>query len=48
MLTLIYQELLAIKKELQAIRSSLECTEQTITVKPTRKIGIKRDFQESI
>lgn len=47
MLKLIYQELVAIKKELQAIRSSLECTEQTITVKPTsEKIGIRQNFQE--
>ena len=47
MLKLIYQELVAIKKELQAIRSSLECTEQTITVKPpSEKIGIRQNFQE--
>lgn len=47
MLKLIYQELVAIKKELQTIRSSLECTEQTITVKPTsEKIGIRQNFQE--
>lgn len=47
MLKLIYQELVAIKKELQAIRSSLEYTEQTITVKPTsEKIGIRQNFQE--
>lgn len=47
MLKLIYQELVAIKKELRAIRSSLECTEQTITVKPTSEnIGIRRNFKE--